>query len=58
MQAAGVQFTMADPAFVKAVGEKVEPVIDNWVKAAEAKGLKDARKVLGEYRAEIKKLTP
>jgi TRAP-type C4-dicarboxylate transport system substrate-binding protein len=58
MQAAGVQFTMADPAFVKAVGQKVEPVIDNWVKAAEAKGLKDARKVLGEYRAEIKKLTP
>ncbi len=56
MQAAGVQFTQADPAFVKAVGEKTAPVIDAWVKAAEAKGLPNARKLLGEYRAEIKKL--
>ena len=56
MQAAGVQFTMADAAFVKAVGEKTAPVIDAWVKAAEAKGLPDARKRLTEYRAEIKKL--
>ncbi len=57
MQAAGVQFTTADAAFVKAVGEKVEPVIDGWAKAAEAKGLKDPRKVLAEYRAEVKKLS-
>jgi TRAP-type C4-dicarboxylate transport system substrate-binding protein len=56
MQAAGVQFTKADPAFVKAVAEKTAPLEDAWVKAAEAKGLKDAKKVLGEYRAEIKKL--
>ena len=28
------------------------------VKAAEAKGLPNARKLLGEYRAEIKKLQP
>jgi TRAP-type C4-dicarboxylate transport system substrate-binding protein len=58
MQAAGVQFKMADAAFVKAVGEKVEPVIDAWAKAAEAKGLKEPKKVLAEYRAEIKKLSP
>ena len=29
---------------------------DNWAKAAEAKGLKDAKKVLADYRAEIAKL--
>jgi len=56
MQAAGVQFTAADATFVKAVTDKTAPVVDAWVKAAEAKGLKDPRKVLGEFRAEIKKL--
>jgi TRAP-type transport system periplasmic protein len=56
MQAAGVQFTKADPAFVKAVEAKTAPVVDAWVAKAEAKGLKDPKKVLGEYRAEIKKL--
>lgn len=56
MQAAGVQFTKADPAFVKAVAAKTAPLEDAWAKAAEAKGLKDPKKVLGEYRAEIKKL--
>ncbi|MBL8346378.1 MAG: TRAP transporter substrate-binding protein [Rubrivivax sp.] len=56
MQAAGVQFTQADAAFVKAVGEKTGPVIEAWVKAAEAKGLPNARKMLNDYRAEIKKL--
>jgi TRAP-type transport system periplasmic protein len=56
MQAAGVQFTKADPAFVKAVDAKMGPLVDTWAKAAEAKGLKDPKKVLAEYRAEIKKL--
>ena len=46
----------SDAAFVKAVGEKTAPVIEAWVKAAEAKGLKEPRKLLNEYRAEIKKL--
>jgi TRAP-type C4-dicarboxylate transport system substrate-binding protein len=58
MQAAGVQFTQADAAFVKVVGEKTTSVVDAWVKAAEAKGLPNARKVLTDYRAEIKKLQP
>jgi TRAP-type transport system periplasmic protein len=57
MQAAGVQFTQADPAFVKGVNEKVAPVIEAWIKASEAKGMKDPRKALVEYRAEIKKLS-
>jgi len=56
MQASGVVFTKADPAFVKAVAEKTLPLEDKWAAAAEAKGLKDAKKVLGEFRAEIKKL--
>jgi TRAP-type transport system periplasmic protein len=56
MQAAGVQFTKADAAFVKAVQDKTGAVEDKWAAAAEAKGLKDAKKVLAEYRAEIKKL--
>ncbi|MDH5330358.1 MAG: TRAP transporter substrate-binding protein DctP, partial [Aquincola sp.] len=56
MQAAGVQFTQADAAFVKAVQGKVGAVEDRWATAAEAKGLKDAKKVLAEFRAEIKKL--
>jgi TRAP-type C4-dicarboxylate transport system substrate-binding protein len=56
MQAAGVQFTKADAAFVKAVREKTAAVEDTWAKAAEAKGLKDAKKVLAEFRAEIAKL--
>ena len=56
MQAAGVQFTKADNAFVQAVKAKTAPVEDNWAKAAEAKGLKDAKKVLAEFRSEIAKL--
>jgi TRAP-type C4-dicarboxylate transport system substrate-binding protein len=56
MQAAGVQFTQADAAFVKAVQAQTAPLEDKWAAAAEAKGLKDAKKVLAEFRAEIKKL--
>lgn len=56
MQANGVQFTKADPAFVKAVDAKMGPLVDNWAKAAAAKGLKDPKKVLAEFRAEIAKL--
>jgi hypothetical protein len=55
MQAAGVQFTKADAAFVKAVKDRTASLEDDWAKAAEAKGLKDARKVLTEFRAEIAK---
>lgn len=56
MQAAGVQFTKADPAFVKAVEAKTAPVIDAWAAKVEAKGVKDPKKLLADYRAEIKKL--
>ena len=56
MQASGVQFTAADPAFVAAVRAKAAGLEDNWAKAAEAKGLKDAKKALADYRAEINRL--
>jgi TRAP-type C4-dicarboxylate transport system substrate-binding protein len=56
MQANGVTFTKADAAFVNAVKAKTAPLEDNWAAAAEAKGLKDAKKVLAEFRAEIAKL--
>jgi len=56
MQAAGVQFNKADAAFVAAVKTKTAGLEDTWAKAAEAKGLKDAKKVLADYRAEITKL--
>jgi TRAP-type C4-dicarboxylate transport system substrate-binding protein len=56
MQANGVQFTKADPAFVKAVTERTSGLVDTWAKAAEAKGMKNPKKVLADFRAEIAKL--
>ena len=56
MQAAGVSFTKADPAFVAAVKAKTVGLEDTWAKAAEAKGMKDPKKALADYRAEIAKL--
>ncbi|MCI1192514.1 TRAP transporter substrate-binding protein [Calidifontimicrobium sp. SYSU G02091] len=56
MQAAGVQFTMADAAFVNAVKQRTAGLEDAWAKAAEAKGMKDPKKALADFRAEIKKL--
>jgi hypothetical protein len=56
MQANGVQMTKADAAFVKAVTEKTAPLVDNWAKAAEAKGMKDPKKALADFRADIAKL--
>ena len=56
MQANGVQFTKADPAFVKAVTDKTAGLVDTWATAAEAKGMKNPKKVLADFRAEIAKL--
>jgi len=56
MQAAGVQISKADAAFVKAVSDKTAPLIETWAKAAEAKGMKDPKKALSDFRAEISKL--
>jgi TRAP-type transport system periplasmic protein len=56
MQASGVQINKADPAFVKAIGEKTASLVDTWATAAAAKGMKDPKKALAEMRADIAKL--
>jgi TRAP-type transport system periplasmic protein len=56
MQAAGVQLVKADASFVKAVADKTDTLVDNWAKAAEAKGMKDAKKTLGAFRNDIAKV--
>ena len=56
MQANGVQLAKADANFVKAVTEKTDPLVDTWAKAAEAKGMKEPRKALAAFRADIAKL--
>ena len=56
MQAAGVQMSKADANFVKAVADKTDGLVDTWAKAAEAKGMKEPKKSLGAFRADIAKL--
>lgn len=53
MQTNGVQITKADAKFVADVKAKTSALEAGWVKNAEAKGLKDAAKVLADFRAEI-----
>ena len=55
MQANNVQIVKADAAFVADVKSRTASLEQKWVKDAEAKGLKDAAKVLAEFRAEIAK---
>ena len=55
MQANNVQVTKADAKVVSDVKAKTSALEAKWVKDAEAKGLKDAAKVLAEFRAEIAK---
>ena len=51
-----VVVTKADAKFVQEVKDKTAPLEQAWVKAAEGKGLKNAAKVLAEFRGEIAKL--
>ncbi|MGV3497652.1 MAG: TRAP transporter substrate-binding protein [Hydrogenophaga sp.] len=52
----GVQRVQADESFVKAVAAKQAELEDKWAAPAAAKGLKDPKAVLAEFRAEIKKV--
>jgi TRAP-type C4-dicarboxylate transport system substrate-binding protein len=52
----GVQRQMASDAFVNEVKAKQSVIEDKWVAAAEGRGLKNARAVLAEFRAEIAKV--
>ncbi|MBD8050495.1 TRAP transporter substrate-binding protein [Limnohabitans radicicola] len=56
MQVNGVVVTKADAKFVADVKAKTAPLEQAWIKAAEAKGLKNPAKVLADFRAEIAKL--
>ena len=56
MQANGVVVTKADAKFVNELKTKTNSLEQGWLKAAEAKGLKNPAKVLAEFRAEIAKL--
>jgi predicted NAD-dependent protein-ADP-ribosyltransferase YbiA (DUF1768 family) len=55
MQANNVQVTKADAKFVAEVKAKTAPLEARWEKEAEARGLKNAGKVLADLRAEIAK---
>lgn len=55
-KAQGVARIMANPAFVKAVADKQDYLETKWAASAQVKGLKDPRKVLAEFRAEIAKV--
>jgi TRAP-type transport system periplasmic protein len=56
MQANGVVITKADGKFVNELKGKTDTLEQGWLKAAQAKGLKNPAKVLAEFRAEIAKL--
>lgn len=55
MQANNVQMVKADAKFVADVKSRTSQLEAKWAKDAEAKGLKDAAKVLAEFRSEIAK---
>jgi len=52
----GLWYFMADKAFVKAVMDKQDYLETKWAASAQVKGLKDPKKVLAEFRAEITKV--
>jgi TRAP-type C4-dicarboxylate transport system substrate-binding protein len=55
-KAQGVARIMANKAFVKAVADKQDYLETKWAASAQVKGLKDPKKVLAEFRAEIAKV--
>src|SRR5438477_11169545 len=56
LKKASVKIVQADPRFVAEVHKRSQPIIDDWVKKASDKYHVDARKVLEEFRADIKKI--
>jgi TRAP-type transport system periplasmic protein len=51
----GMKVVNADPVFVGEVQKRSAPIIEDWIKQASAKGV-DARKILDEFHAELKKV--
>ena len=56
LKAAGGRITQASPQMVAEVHKRSQPIIDDWIKKASAKGV-DAKRALDEFHAEIKKLS-
>ena len=56
MRKANIKIVNADPAFVAEVKKRSAPIIDDWVKQASARSGLDARKILDEFYAELKKV--
>ncbi|HWM41687.1 MAG TPA: TRAP transporter substrate-binding protein [Burkholderiales bacterium] len=55
LKKAGVKIVKADAKLLAEVQKRSAPIIDDWVKQASAKGI-DAKAVLAEFRAELKKV--
>lgn len=56
LKAAGARITQASPQMIAEVHKRSQPIIDDWLKKASAKGV-DAKRALDEFHAEIKKLS-
>ena len=56
LKKAGVKIVNADPALHAEVQKRSAPIIDDWIKKANAKGV-NAKAALDEFRAEIKKVS-
>jgi TRAP-type transport system periplasmic protein len=56
MLANGLQLAPVDAIFNKAIHDKVASVEEKWIQAAEAKGLKNAKQILAEFRTQIAKV--
>ncbi|MEO7336769.1 MAG: TRAP transporter substrate-binding protein [Caldimonas sp.] len=55
LKAAGVTIIDASPAFVADVRKRTEPLVQDWIKSANAKGV-DGAKAFAEFREELKKV--
>jgi TRAP-type transport system periplasmic protein len=55
LRAAGATIADASPAFVADVRKRTEPLVQEWIKQANAKGI-DGAKVVAEFHDELKKL--
>ena len=55
LKKSGVKIVHANPAFVAEVKKRSAPIVEEWVKQANAKGV-DAAKILTEFQDELKKV--
>lgn len=55
LKASGATVVDASPAFVADVRTRTEPLVQDWIKSANAKGV-DGAKVVAEFREELKKV--